>query len=59
MADITFNGMTMEFSVVEFMMDAETKAEIQSENPECSEQELLDNYLVLHKEKFGEDFLLG
>lgn len=59
MADITFNGMTMEFSVVEFMMDSETKAEIQSKNPGCSEQELLDNYMALHKEKFGKDFLLG
>lgn len=59
MADITFNGMTMEFSVVEFMMDAETKAEIQKKNPGCSEQELLNSYLVLHKEKFGKDFLLG
>ena len=57
MADITFNGMTMEFSVVEFMMDAKTKAEIQSKNPGCSEQKILDDYLVLHKEKFGKDFL--
>ncbi len=59
MADITFNGMTMEFSVVEFMMDAETKAEIQNKNPGYSEQKLLDDYLVLHREKFGKDFLQG
>jgi len=57
MADITFNGMTMEFSVVESMMDADTKTGIQSKNPGCSEQELLDAYLVLHKEKFGKEFL--
>ena len=57
MADITFNGMTMEFSVVEGMMDAETKADIQTKNPCGSEQELLDAYLVQHKEKFGKDFL--
>ena len=57
MVDITFNGMTMEFSVIENMMDTATKADIQSKNPNCSEQELLDAYLVLHKEKFGKDFL--
>jgi hypothetical protein len=57
MVDITFNGMTMEFSVIENMMDAETKAEVQRKHPDCSEQELLDDYLVLHKEKFGNDFL--
>lgn len=57
MADITFNGMTMEFSVVENMMDAATKAAVQTNSPNCSEQELLDAYLVLHKEKFGKDFL--
>ena len=57
MADITFNGMTMEFGVVENMMDAETRAAILSKTPNCSEQELLDAYLLLHKEKFGNDFL--
>jgi hypothetical protein len=57
MADITFNGMTMEFSVVESMMDTATKADVQSKNPDCSEQDLLDAYLVLHKERFGKDFL--
>ena len=57
MADITFNGMTMDFSVVENMMDAETKAAILSKTPNCSEQELLDAYLREHKEKFGKDFL--
>jgi len=57
MVDITFNGMTMEFSVIESVMDSETKAYVQSKNPNCSEQELLDAYLVLHKEKFGKDFL--
>lgn len=57
MVDITFNGMTMEFSVVENMMDAAMKTEILNKNPGCSEQELLDGYLQLHKKKFGEDFL--
>lgn len=56
MADITFNGITMEFSVVEFMMDAETKVFIEKNKPGCSEQELLDDYLALHKEKFGKEF---
>lgn len=57
MADITFNGMTMEFSVVENMMDAETKTNVLSKIPNCSEQELLDAYLLQHKEKFGKEFL--
>jgi len=39
------------------MMDPETRAEILDKTPKCSEQELLDAYLVLHKEKFGNDFL--
>ena len=57
MADITFNGMTMEFSVVEFMMDAELKQDIASRLETYSEQSLLDAYLPAHKEKFGKDFL--
>ena len=57
MADITFNGMTMEFSVVEFMMDAELKQDIVSQLDPYSEQSLLDAYIPAHKEKFGKDFL--
>jgi hypothetical protein len=57
MADITFNGMTMEFSVVEFMMDAELKQDIAAKLEPYSEQSLLDAYMVAHKEKFGKDFL--
>lgn len=57
MADITFNGMTMEFSVVEFMMDAELKKAITSKLETYTEQSLLDAYLPAHKEKFGKDFL--
>lgn len=59
MADITFNGMTMEFSVVEGMMDAELKTQIESVLEAFSEQELLDAYIAAHKEKFGKDFLQG
>ncbi len=57
MVDITFNGITMEFDVVENMMDPETKTAILNKTPNCSEQELLDAYLLLHKEKFGKEFL--
>lgn len=59
MADITFNGMTMEFSVVEFMMDKEIKGEIEEVNPGITEQSLLDAYVVAHKVKFGKHFLQG
>lgn len=57
MADITFNGMTMEFSVVEGMMDAEIKQEIEAELESYTEQSLLDAYMTVHKEKFGKEFL--
>lgn len=57
MADITFNGMTMEFSVVEGMMDKDLKNELNASMGNPSEQELLDAYLVAHKEKFDKDFL--
>ncbi len=57
MADITFNGMTMEFSVVESMMDAELKRDISANLPSYSEQALLDKYLTAHREKFGKEFL--
>ncbi len=59
MADITFNGMTMEFSVVEGMMDAVLRTRIVTELEGASEQELLDAYIAAHKEKFGKDFLQG
>lgn len=59
MADITFNGMTMEFSVVEGMMDAKIKSQVEAELEAYSEQALLDAYIRMHKEKFGKDFLQG
>ncbi len=57
MADITFNGMTMEFSVVEGMMDAEIKAGLSAELGDYTEQSLLDAYMAAHKQKFGKEFL--
>lgn len=57
MADITFNGMTMEFSVVEGMMDAELKSTVESELGKPDEQALLDAYILAHREKFGKEFL--
>lgn len=59
MADITFNGITMEFSVVEFLMDAQLKQDVASQLAAYSEQSLLDAYLTAHREKFGKEFLLG
>lgn len=59
MADITFNGMTMEFSVVESMMDAKLKSDIESSLETYSEQSLLDAYMAAHREKFGKEFLQG
>jgi len=58
-ADITFNGMTMEFNIVQFKMDAALKAEVEAGLPGCSEQALLDAYMAAHKERFGKDFLQG
>ena len=57
MADITFNGITMEFSVVEFMMDEQLKQDVASKLETYSEQSLLDAYMSAHKEKFGKEFL--
>ena len=57
MPDITFNGMTMEFSVIENMMDIDLKTNLLTSLKDCSEQELLDAYLLAHKEKFGTNFL--
>ena len=45
MADITFNGITMEFSVVEFMMDEQLKQDVASKLETYSEQSLLDAYI--------------
>lgn len=59
MVDITFNGMTMEYSFVENKMDAEIKARLNSEMPSCSEQDLLDAYIQAHRAKYGKEFLQG
>lgn len=59
MADITFNGMTMEFSVVEGMMDPGLRAEVESVLESPSEQALLDAYMAAHKARFGREFLGG
>lgn len=57
MADITFNGMTMEYSVVEGMMDSGVKQTVASELSDSSEQDFLDAYMKAHKDKFGKEFL--
>lgn len=57
MVDITFNGLTMEFHVVESKMDPDLKTALLKAMPDAAEQELLDAYLVAHKARFGEDFL--
>jgi hypothetical protein len=59
MSDITFNGITMEFSVVESLMDAQLKQEVSAQLDSYSEQSLLDAYITAHREKFGKDFPLG
>lgn len=57
MVDVTFFGMTMEYSALENMMDADLKAEIKQTFTD--EQEILDVYLLKHREKYGSDFLQG
>lgn len=59
MVDITFNGMTMEYGVVAFRMDAALRAEIEAAMPGATEQALLDAYMAAHRERFGKDFLQG
>jgi len=59
MSDITFNGITMEFSVVESLMDAQLKQEVAAQLDSDSEQSLLDAYITAHREKFGTDFPLS
>jgi len=57
MPDITFFGMTMEYSAIENMMDKELKTKISTTLTD--EQEIIDAYLKEHKNKFGTDFLQG
>ena len=57
MVDITFFGMTMEYSAIESMMDEELKQDILKTTSD--EQEVVDAYLEAHKAKFGTDFLMG
>ena len=59
MADITFNGITMEFSVLENLMDAQLKQEVTTTLESYSEQSLLNADIAAHREKFGKDFPLG
>jgi hypothetical protein len=59
MADITFNGITMEFSVLEKLMDNQLKQEVSATLATDSEQALLNAYIAAHREKFGKDFPLG
>ena len=55
MPDITFFGMTMEYSAIESKMDPDLKKEIMKRVTD--EQDIVDAYLVSHKEKFGSEFL--
>jgi hypothetical protein len=59
MADINFNGITMEFSVLESMMDAQLKQAVADGLETYSEQSLLDAYITAHREKFGKEFPIG
>ncbi len=57
MADITINGMTMEYDVIAFKMDKRLKSMVEAAHPEASEQAKLDAYVLLHKQEFGKDFM--
>jgi len=59
MADITFNGITMEFSVLESLMDTQLRQAVTTQLETYTEQSLLDAYIAAHREKFGKDFPLG
>jgi len=49
--------MTMEYSVVEGMMDGELKTDVESLLASFTEQTFLDAYMEAHKLKFGKEFL--
>jgi len=55
MPDITFFGMTMEYSAIENNMDPEIKQELLKKY--VDEQDIVDAYIAAHKEKHGSDFL--
>jgi hypothetical protein len=57
MTDITVNGITMEFSVVENLMDPELRAEVEATLPDQDVQTLLDAYIAAHEARFGKSFL--
>jgi hypothetical protein len=57
MPDITFFGMTMEYSAIENMMDETLKSKITETLSD--EQAIVDAYIKAHKEQFGTDFLQG
>jgi hypothetical protein len=57
MADITVNGITMEFSVVEKMMDPQLRAEVEATLPGKFKQALLEAYIAEHEARFGKAFL--
>lgn len=55
---LTINGKEtiLDIDAIAVYMDDEIREQVHSEMAPCGEQEFIDRYCKLHKEKFGEDF---
>ncbi len=56
---VEFNGQKIAYSAIEVLMDDDIREELHREMVPCTEEEFLAAYVVAHKEKFGEDFVVN
>jgi hypothetical protein len=55
---VEFNGNTVEYEIIENLMDDEIREELHAEYAPCTNQFFLDKYLEAHEAKFHEEFTI-
>lgn len=55
---VVLNNRECDFDACVNMMDDDIREQVHAELAPCGDQEFLDRYCELHKEKFGEDFTI-
>jgi len=59
MITVTLNGAVTDFDAAIELMDDDLNERLHNALSPCSEQEFMDAYVVAHRQKFSEDFMVN
>jgi hypothetical protein len=59
MKQVTINGSAFDFDVVVNLMDDEIREALHNDMAPCDNQSFVDAYLIAHKDKHGQAFVIN